>query len=297
MREELAQATSPPQPVRDLPRRPPQARAARGQDRRRGHLASPPAARVADALAWFSTPRGQARPASSSEIARAILKEINERLGFLNNVGLDYLNLDRTSRHALGRREPAHPPRQPDRLAASRACSTSSTSPRSASTSATTTACSKRSSACAISATPCSSSSMTRTRSATPTMSSTWAPAPASTAARSSRQGTLDEVLANENSLTADYLTGRRAIAVPRQAPQGQRQEAHRPRRPRQQPQGRHRLDPARHLHLHHRRLGLGQVELHHRHALRRAPRARSTAPASSPARTTRSPASNISTR
>ncbi|MFM5954230.1 MAG: excinuclease ABC subunit UvrA, partial [Novosphingobium sp.] len=31
------------------------------------------------------------------QIARAILKEINERLGFLNNVGLDYLNLDRTS--------------------------------------------------------------------------------------------------------------------------------------------------------------------------------------------------------
>ena len=31
------------------------------------------------------------------EIARAILKEINERLGFLHNVGLDYLHLDRTS--------------------------------------------------------------------------------------------------------------------------------------------------------------------------------------------------------
>ena len=28
---------------------------------------------------------------------KAILKEINERLGFLNNVGLDYLNLNRTS--------------------------------------------------------------------------------------------------------------------------------------------------------------------------------------------------------
>src|SRR5437763_1959303 len=31
------------------------------------------------------------------EIAKAILKEINERLGFLHNVGLDYLHLDRTS--------------------------------------------------------------------------------------------------------------------------------------------------------------------------------------------------------
>ena len=36
-------------------------------------------------------------PRQQREIARAILKEINERLGFLHNVGLDYLNLDRTS--------------------------------------------------------------------------------------------------------------------------------------------------------------------------------------------------------
>ena len=51
---------------------------------------------VVDALAWF-----QALPAQLNDqhraIATAILKEIDERLGFLNNVGLDYLNLDRTS--------------------------------------------------------------------------------------------------------------------------------------------------------------------------------------------------------
>ncbi|MBN8812721.1 MULTISPECIES: excinuclease ABC subunit UvrA [unclassified Sphingomonas] len=51
---------------------------------------------VVDALGWF-----KALPATLTdqqrEIARAILKEIDERLGFLNNVGLDYLNLDRTS--------------------------------------------------------------------------------------------------------------------------------------------------------------------------------------------------------
>ncbi|VVT12635.1 excinuclease ABC subunit UvrA [Erythrobacter sp. EC-HK427] len=51
---------------------------------------------VSDALAWF-----EALPAkltdTQNQIARAILKEIVERLGFLNNVGLDYLNLDRTS--------------------------------------------------------------------------------------------------------------------------------------------------------------------------------------------------------
>ncbi|HEX8400460.1 MAG TPA: excinuclease ABC subunit UvrA [Allosphingosinicella sp.] len=51
---------------------------------------------VAQALAWFSTLEAKLSP-QHQEIARAILKEINERLGFLNNVGLDYLNLDRTS--------------------------------------------------------------------------------------------------------------------------------------------------------------------------------------------------------
>ncbi|MCW3835928.1 excinuclease ABC subunit UvrA [Sphingomonas canadensis] len=51
---------------------------------------------VVDALAWFKTLPQSFTP-QQAEIARAILKEIDERLGFLNNVGLDYLNLDRTS--------------------------------------------------------------------------------------------------------------------------------------------------------------------------------------------------------
>ncbi|HEY9555048.1 excinuclease ABC subunit UvrA [Allosphingosinicella sp.] len=51
---------------------------------------------VRHAYAWFSTLEAKLTP-QQQEIARAILKEINERLGFLNNVGLDYLNLDRTS--------------------------------------------------------------------------------------------------------------------------------------------------------------------------------------------------------
>jgi excinuclease ABC subunit A len=51
---------------------------------------------VRHALDWFSTLEPKLSP-QHQEIARAILKEINERLGFLNNVGLDYLNLDRTS--------------------------------------------------------------------------------------------------------------------------------------------------------------------------------------------------------
>ncbi len=51
---------------------------------------------VADAVEWFGALDSQLT-SQQSQIARAILKEINERLGFLNNVGLDYLNLDRTS--------------------------------------------------------------------------------------------------------------------------------------------------------------------------------------------------------
>ncbi len=51
---------------------------------------------VSDALDWFSHVN-EGFTAQQSQIAKAILKEINERLGFLNNVGLDYLNLNRTS--------------------------------------------------------------------------------------------------------------------------------------------------------------------------------------------------------
>ena len=51
---------------------------------------------VADAYAWFGELAAKLTD-QQQQIARAILKEINERLGFLNNVGLDYLNLDRTS--------------------------------------------------------------------------------------------------------------------------------------------------------------------------------------------------------
>ncbi|MES2269794.1 MAG: excinuclease ABC subunit UvrA [Pseudomonadota bacterium] len=51
---------------------------------------------VVDALGFF-TDLPQHLNDQQNQIAKAILKEIVERLGFLNNVGLDYLNLDRTS--------------------------------------------------------------------------------------------------------------------------------------------------------------------------------------------------------
>ncbi|MGK6324851.1 excinuclease ABC subunit UvrA [Sphingomonas sp. DT-51] len=51
---------------------------------------------VVDALAFF-TQLPEHLGDQQRAIAERILKEIIERLGFLNNVGLDYLNLDRTS--------------------------------------------------------------------------------------------------------------------------------------------------------------------------------------------------------
>ena len=51
---------------------------------------------IADALAWFQSLESQLDP-QRAEIATRILKEINERLGFLANVGLNYLNLSRNS--------------------------------------------------------------------------------------------------------------------------------------------------------------------------------------------------------
>ncbi len=51
---------------------------------------------IREAFDWCETVPG-ALTAQRNEIARAILKEIRERLGFLNNVGLEYLTLSRNA--------------------------------------------------------------------------------------------------------------------------------------------------------------------------------------------------------
>ena len=51
---------------------------------------------IGDAVMWFQE-LSNSLTAKEQEIASRILKEINERLGFLNNVGLNYLNLSRNS--------------------------------------------------------------------------------------------------------------------------------------------------------------------------------------------------------
>ena len=94
MREELGKfQTAQPCETCGGARLKPEARAVKiaGQD-----IANPTRMSVVDALAWFTT-LPEHLTDQQNQIARAILKEIIERLGFLNNVGLDYLNLDRTS--------------------------------------------------------------------------------------------------------------------------------------------------------------------------------------------------------
>ncbi len=59
-------------------------------------IAAPTQMSVSDAYAWFGS-LAEKLTDQQQQIAKAILKEINERLGFLDNVGLDYLNLDRKS--------------------------------------------------------------------------------------------------------------------------------------------------------------------------------------------------------
>src|SRR6059058_2025889 len=60
------------------------------------HISEVAAMSIAEAGTWFSGISADLTP-SQREIAQRILKEINERLGFLKNVGLEYLTLSRAS--------------------------------------------------------------------------------------------------------------------------------------------------------------------------------------------------------
>ena len=60
------------------------------------HVGQVVAMSIREALAWVETAPASLS-AQNNEIARSILKEIRERLGFLNNVGLEYLTLSRNA--------------------------------------------------------------------------------------------------------------------------------------------------------------------------------------------------------
>ena len=65
------------------------------------HISEVAAFSIAQAADWF-TDLEQALNDKQRQIAKSILKEINERLGFLVNVGLDYLTLSRGARTLSG---------------------------------------------------------------------------------------------------------------------------------------------------------------------------------------------------
>jgi excinuclease ABC subunit A len=60
------------------------------------HISEVAATSISEAGVWFSGIGAELTP-SQREIAQRILKEISERLGFLKNVGLEYLTLSRAS--------------------------------------------------------------------------------------------------------------------------------------------------------------------------------------------------------
>ena len=96
-------------------------------------------------------------------IAEKVLKEIQRRLGFLGDVGLDYLTLDRLSSTLVGRRGAAHQPGDLARLVAGRHAVCARRAVDRAAHARQSAAHFASCDSCAIRATPCWSSSTTPT--------------------------------------------------------------------------------------------------------------------------------------
>ena len=250
---------------------------------------------VADAHKWFPALEDKLT-AQQREIARAILKEINERLGFLNNVGLDYLNLNRTSGTLSGGES------QRIRLASQIGSGLSGVlyvldEP--------SIGLHQRDNDRLL-------ETLKRLRDLGNTVivvehdedairTADWivdlGPGAGVHGGEIVAQGQLKAILKAKGSLTADYLTGAADDRSARQPAQGQRQEAHGPRRARQQPAERHRRDPAGHVHCASPACRAAASPALPSTRSMPARRARSTARGSSPGRMTRSPGWNIATR
>ena len=95
VREELARIPKRGR-VRDLRRLSPEAGGAGGQASAAPHIGEVATKSIGAAAAWFHEVEPDLT-AKQREIAHRILKEINERLGFLVDVGLEYLTLSRNS--------------------------------------------------------------------------------------------------------------------------------------------------------------------------------------------------------
>ena len=252
--------------VRGLPRLPPQARGAGGQDRRPAHRRGQPALgqrrdRLGAGLAGKarrqaqrdrpSHPEGDRRPAGLPARRRARLSDAVARL-----------------RHAVGRREPAHPPRLADRLGPDRRALCAGR--------AVDRPAPARQRAAARHAAPPARPRQhgdrgRARRGGDPRrrLCRRRRPRRRRPRRRDRRQGNAGRDRRQSQFADRPVPVGRADGRDPRQAPRGAAGQGVADRRgARQQPQGRDGDDPARALHLRHRRLRRRQVDAHHRHAL-----------------------------
>ncbi len=216
---------------------------------------------VSDASGWTERLRSEATPLSGRDrqIGRQVLQEIAGRLNFLSDVGLEYLTLDRASATLSGGEG------QRIRLATQIGSALMGV----------LYVCDEPS----IGLHPVDNERLIRTLTRLRDLGNTvivvehdeammraadWlidlGPGAGEHGGEVIATGTPAEVMAEPRSLTGQYLSGTRAIPIPRRAPSRQRRVARRPGRDGEQPQGHRCCLPARLLHRRDRRLRLGQV-------------------------------------
>jgi excinuclease ABC subunit A len=225
--------------------------------------------------AWSSS-RGRSGGLSAPRaraIAEPLLKAVVARLGFLIDVGLDYLTLERSAADALGRRGAAHPPRHADRQRARRRALRARRALGGPPRARQRAAARRAPRGSSTSATRCSSSSTTGDD---PRRRLGHRHGPRRRRARAARRR-------RGHPRRARARTPQRHGPVPlrRQAPGRPLAQGRDTRR--RSPQGRARLHnlqnvtvehPPRLPRRDHRRVGLGQEQPHRRHAAARRPRA-----------------------
>ena len=202
---------------------------------------------------------------SSAQIAAEVLKEIRGRLGFLLNVGLHYLSLDRSAPTLSGGEA------QRIRLAGQIGCGLVGVlyildEP-------------------SIGLHPRDNDRLLRSLERLRDMGNTvvvvehdeetmraadhivdFGPGPGVRGGEVVAAGSYGDIVASPDSLTGQYLAGTQQIDVPDAAPAAQRQDDQNPRGPAAQPQEHRRRDSARPVRLRHRRQRLGQELAGQRH-------------------------------
>ena len=232
-------------------------------------------------------------------IAERVLKEVNARLGFLLDVGLDYLSLDRAAGHPGRRRGAADPAGHPDRLRPGRRALRARRAVDRPAPARQPPADRDADPA----ARPRQHADRRRARRGhhpRRRLGGRHRPAaPASTAARSWCPGTVDELLDSPRTRSpAATCPAGGTIAVPAvRRPVAAGPRAGGRGRPRAQPAQRRRAVPARGVRRGHRGVRLGQVDAGQRHPLRRAGQPDQRRPDWCRAGTAGSPASSSWTR